>query len=98
MPATDINVYDLGDLVTISTLITVGSVPTDPTTLTLYIKEPDLNILTVVQGSLTQNDTGDWEYEFSPTKVGKHYYRWAGDTPAQGAEETPFLIRESQFS
>lgn len=99
MTVSTINTYDVGDVVTLGVVITVSNVATDPTTLTLRIIRGDgVEETPVPIGSLTQNGTGDYQYDYAITTSGTHHYRWEGTSPAPGAEENTFVVRESNFS
>lgn len=79
----------------------MGSTLTDPTTLTLKVKEPDGNILTYTFGSgdgvIVQESTGKFHADLICTESGTYTYRWQGSGVAAAAEEVQFRVRKSNF-
>lgn len=83
--------YDLGDDVILTGTFTVAGVPTDPTTATCKVAQPDASEVTVALAKLS---TGVYEGTFTPTQTGEHWYRISGTGAAKAAGEDVFSIRK----
>ena len=100
--------YDVGDLIGIrfesrvnEEEISPQNELTDPTDLSLSIKEPDDTITTI---TLTESPTvifnssvGKYYYDFNIVQEGRHYYKWDATGVAQSSEEGSFKVKDSQF-
>ena len=95
------NSYDIGDTIRLSAEFVAASpaVSTDPTTVTLKVEDPTgtESTFTYAGGHLTKSSTGNYHYDYVPTKAGRHTYRFIGTGALQTAEETPFYVRRSRF-
>jgi hypothetical protein len=89
-------VYLIGNAVTISTTITVGSPPvnTDPSTITLVVTKPDGTFDTFNSGSLTHAGTGQYTYNYLPLTSGGYRYVWTTTVPAS-ASDGVFLVEDA---
>jgi hypothetical protein len=88
------NIYDVGDKIRLSCAFTSGSTPTDPTAVTVKVKEPDGTITT---GTVVKDDTGDYHYDWTIDQAGRHWYRFEGTGTVVAAAEADFWARESEF-
>lgn len=69
----------------------------DPVTITGYHQDPSGNETTVVEGSMTHNGTGDYEFTLTPDEAGTWYARIETTTP-DVAFEVSFTVTASEFS
>lgn len=60
------------------TFRTVLRILANPTTVTLRIEDPDGNVEVVASGSITNESTGVYYYDFAPDQAGRWYYRFIG--------------------
>lgn len=93
------NTYDKGDLVRVKATFTVSSVLTDPTTVTLKVKDPDgtISTYTYTGGTITKSSTGVYYKDVSVSNDGAWYYRFEGTGTCQTAAEGMFKVRKSEF-
>ena len=93
------NTYDKGDLIRVQGTFKVNSVLTDPTTVTLKVKDPDSTITTYTYagGTITKSSTGIYYKDVSVSNDGAWYYRFEGTGACQAAGEKTFLVRKSEF-
>lgn len=75
----------------------VGTVLTDPTTVTLRIKKPDGTLVTVSYAGLeiTKDSTGNFHYDYTPPAVGTYRARWDGTGSVKAAAERSFVVIDS---
>ena len=94
-----VNVYDKGDAVRVQCTFTVSSAPTDPTTVTLKVKDSDgtISTYTYAMGQITKSATGIYYKDIIVANDGLWYYRFEGTGACQAAGETQFRVRESEF-
>lgn len=100
------NIYDVGDRITLSVSFDVGATPTDPNKVTLRYKDPAgaVTVKTYAAAEITKDSTGRYSYNLSiplsVSSVGAWHYRFEGlasdDTPL-GAEESTFQVDKSAF-
>lgn len=96
MTACCVNSYDIGNIVRLSAAFTdISGVPTDPSTVTLTIRLPDLTVVTKVGGDLTHPSTGSFYYDYTPPQSGTYYYRYAGTGVCTAAADASFIITAS---
>lgn len=95
--------YDIGDVVSIRTYSAAGEgfkdaagVLTDPTTVTLIVREPDSTetTYTYVATQITRDSAGRFSKDYSPDQSGVHYYRWIGTGAVAAAFEGAFFVRQ----
>lgn len=91
---------DIGDLVELSVAFTKPDVngvqqPTDPTTVTLQVKDP---AGTVTTPALVHDGPGAYHYNWLVTLAGVLVYRFAGTGAVVAAEEAKVFARDSAFS
>ena len=93
------NTYDKGDAVRVKVTFTVKSVNTDPTTITLRIKNP-ANVTTIYTygaAEITRDDTGIYYKEISVNDDGMYHYRFEGTGTVEATSEHKFKVRASEF-
>lgn len=77
----------------------VADVLTDPTTITLTIREPDGTELVKSKGDMQTTGTGVWYYDHTwPSSPGRHIVRWESTGSAATAERTEFWVRQKGTS
>lgn len=89
------NTYNIGDTVYLPSTFAVSGVATDPTTITLTIKEPDgtSTDYTYALSQVTKSATGIYYKNFSPDQVGMHFYCWTGTGTVATAQEDWFMVK-----
>lgn len=94
------NTYDVGDLVRVTGTFTVGSVATDPTTVTLKVKDPsgNLDTYTYALSQVTKSSTGIYYKDLSIDEAGVWRYRFVGTGACVGEEEKWFEVREKRVA
>jgi hypothetical protein len=91
--------FDVNDLVEVRCTFTNDSgVNTNPSTVSLQVKEPDGTITTYAQGTLTNSATGVWQKNVTPDAAGLWYYRFSGTGTVTQEQEGVFFVRKSAFS
>lgn len=92
-------VIDVGDDVKLTLLVTVSGAATDPSTLTLKLRDPSGNEQTIQypDSRITKDATGSYTAVIAATTAGTWYYRWEGTGDAKGAEQGTFQVRRSLF-
>jgi hypothetical protein len=93
------NLYDIGDLVKLSATFTVGTTPTDPTTITLHLKDPSGNVVDYVFGvgtTIVRTSAGAYYANITPDETGLWWYRWEGAGAVQTTDEEPFRVRPQE--
>src|SRR4030042_1401554 len=93
------NTYEIGDKVRIKATFTVSSVKTDPTTITLRVKDPSgiITVYTYVGGTITKDATGMYHRDISITQSGEWFYRWEGTGAVETADEAYLVVENSEF-
>lgn len=83
----------------------VGSVNTDPTTVTLKIKKPDATVLTFTYAAaqVIKDSVGNYHYDYmpptiavDPSAVGKYRWRWDGTGAVKASGEGEFKVIRSK--
>lgn len=91
-----IDAYDIGDLVELQcTFRNDAGVATNPSTVSLRVKEPDGTTTTYAQGTLTNGSAGVWTKNVTPDQSGTWYYRFIGTGAVAQEEEGAFYVRPS---
>ena len=92
------NLYDVGDLVRISGPFTVAGVATDPTTVTLKIKDPSGNVATYTYAlaEIIKDSVGNYYKDIIIDEAGYWYYRWEGTGTVQAADEKYLFVHTQQ--
>lgn len=96
---TDVNIYDIGDNVTMAAAFTSNGVATDPTTVTFKIKLPSgaITTYTQVDAEMVKDSIGNYHVCWTITMKGTHHYRFAGTGALIAAEEDSFYVNETNF-
>lgn len=94
-----INTYDKNDTVRVRAIFSVNSVNTDPTTITLKVKDPSgtISTYTYAGGSIIKEATGIYYKDLVPTDDGVWYCNFSGTGAVQSASERSFVVRKSEF-
>jgi len=92
------NVYDKGDLIRLTATFTVSTTPTDPTTVTLKVKDPSGNVATYTYAlaEITKSSTGIYYKNISLDEAGYWYYQWTGTGAVESVEEDYLMVRTRQ--
>lgn len=90
----------VGDLVRVSAEFTVSGTATDPSTVTLKVKDPSGTTATYTYAgsTVTKAGTGSYYKDVSASTAGRWLYRWEGTGTAQAAEESAFDVEPSAFT
>jgi hypothetical protein len=90
-----IKAYLLGNLIRVTAEFSIGGVDTDPTTVTLEVKDPAGTVTTPIP----VKDAGQGKYhaDINVNAAGDWWYRWEGTGVAQAAAEQRFIIKASKF-
>ena len=92
--------YDIGDLIRLTaTFKDLDGNASDPTIITLSIKEPNGDVVDLTYGLdifVVKQSTGIYYMDFAPAMEGLHYYRFAGTGTITAAEETSFYVNKRQ--
>ena len=93
------NTYDKGDAVRLRVTFTVASVNTDPTTVTLKVKNPTgtTTIYTYALAEITKSATGIYYKDISVDDDGIYAYRFEGTGTVEAATEHKIKVRSSEF-
>jgi len=91
------NVYNKGDAVRLSATFTVGGAATDPTTVTLKVRDPSGNVATYTYAlaEITKDATGQYHKDVSIDETGRWEYRWVGTGAVATAQEAHLLAQAS---
>jgi hypothetical protein len=100
MATLNITSYDQGDVIQIKATFAVNGVATDPTSVTITIKEPDgtLTSHTGTAGGLTNPTIGTWQWLETPDQPGLHNYSVQGTGTAAAYEEGRYYVRVKQVA
>lgn len=88
-------IYDIGDVVRISSEFTQATVALDPTTVLLKVKLPDGTSVayTYALAEVTKDSTGHYHRDVAITLAGVYRYRWTSTGTGQASEEQWFDVR-----
>jgi hypothetical protein len=94
-----VNTYDKGDSVRLKCTFTVNSVNTDPTTITLRVKDSDgtIAVYTYAGGTITKSAVGIYYKDVTVSNDGIWYWRYEGTGTVIAAGESSFIVRPSEF-
>ena len=92
-----LNTYTPGDLIRLSAAFTVGSVATDPTTVTCIVRAPDGTETTYA--TPTKDSAGNYhvDHDLTAAKGGVYSYWYVGSGACQAALEAEFFVAASAF-
>lgn len=87
--------YDKNDLVRLSCAFTVGGTATDPTTVTLKVKDPSGNTdtYTYALAQITKGTTGNYYKDVTVDEVGIWTYQYMGTGACQAVSEGWLEVR-----
>lgn len=94
------NEYYKGQKVRLAATFTVSSTPTDPSTISLLVKEPDgtSNTYTYAGAAIDKDDTGDYHKDIDADVEGTWKYGFVGTGAVATAEFDEFVVRAWPFS
>lgn len=94
------NVYQVDTLLQLSaTFYNVAlNQPADPTTVALFIEDPDGVTTEVASNLIVRNGVGEYYYRFLPPSPGKWTYKWQGTgNVVATTPDTIFFVRASEL-
>lgn len=93
------NTYDIETLVTVQSAFATGvGAAIDPSTVTLYIRDPSGAEQTVAMGDLTHVGTGVFSYSLQAGLSGTWSYKWQGSGNVEvTSPDTSFFVRASRL-
>jgi len=93
------NLYDLNDGVRVGATFKVATVNTDPTTITLKVKDPDRTTTTYTYAlaEITKSATGIYYKDITANRVGRWNYRWEGTGTVVATDEGTFIVELTDF-
>lgn len=93
--------YDIDDIAQLkgSFFDITGTIPTDPSTITCYVKTPDgiTHEYTYAASQVQKQSIGVYYYNFQITQSGIHYYRFVGTGSCQAGGEQSFSVSPSRI-
>ncbi len=94
-----VNAYDKEDTIRVWAYFKVNAVYTDPTAITLKVKNAagTTSTYTYALGEITKSSTGIYYKDISLTDDGIWYYRFIGTGTVAAAAEGSFEVRRSEF-
>jgi len=96
---TIVNTYDINDLIRLGATFTVDNVNTDPTEVTLKVKDPTGTTTTYLYSlaEVTKSATGVYHKDITLTDTGIYYYRFEGSGAVVSADENSLIVERSEF-
>ena len=93
------NVYDKNDKVRLTARFTINDILTDPTTVTLKIRNLSgvVGTYTYALAQVTKSATGVYYKDISLNLSGEWFYRWEGTGTVEAASETYLDVKDSEF-
>ena len=93
------NSYDIGDGVRLKVTFTVNAVNSDPTTVTLRVKDPsgNIDVYTYALVQVTKSAVGIYYKDIFIDESGEWFYRWEGTGAVEAADESYFDVDVSEF-
>lgn len=93
-----LNTYDVGDLIRLGSVFKVGSTPTDPSSVLLFVRKPDGSQLQYTYpASLSRSATGTYYKDLFVDDEGIWAYRFVATGTVYTAEESRFMVRLSNL-
>jgi len=91
--------YDRGDVARVTVTFTLAGVDTDPTAVTLKVKDPSGNIAsyTWALGTVTRSAAGIFYKDISLDEAGEWFYRFEGTGAVESASEANLFVLEGEF-
>lgn len=92
--------YEPGSKVRMSGAFTSLGVDTDPTTITLKVKDPTGVTTTYTYGveAIVKDSTGHYHFDLIVTYVGRWFYKWSGTGTIAATNEETFRVRNQVIS
>lgn len=87
------NEYDIGDLVRVRAVFSIGGVGTNPTAAAVTVKSPSG---VVTNPAAASDGAGSYHADVNVTEAGEWFYRFSGTGAAQAAAEGSFFVRKSR--
>lgn len=90
-----VNAYHLDQLVRVTATLTVDGVATDPTALTLRVKDPTGATTTYTLTStpaLVKDSVGNYHYDLAAILTGLWSYHWESTGTVQAADDQQFYV------
>ncbi len=81
--------YTLGQLVHLTAAFKIAGTPTDPTTVTLTIKDPAGAITTP---AAVKDSVGNYHFDQNATLAGTYWYTWVGSGACQASGQATFDV------
>ncbi len=91
------NRYQLGNPVTVQVTFTASTVPVDPSTIKLRIRDSS-QVETIYTSGFLHPSTGVYQYQILPAFPGVWVYRWEGFGAVVAASEKSFEVVPSAFT
>lgn len=95
-----INVYDVGDLVTVEGAFTdANDDPADPAAVSFAFEDPAGTVTTYAYQAdpeIVKDSTGNYHVDVSATAAGDWHYRWIATGAGQGAQIGQFMVKPQQ--
>lgn len=93
------NSYPAGDVVRLSCVFSVSGTNTDPTTITLSVKDPTSAITAYVYGSsaMVRDAAGAYHFDLTISISGNYFYRYVGTGTVVAASEGQIISGPSNF-
>jgi len=94
------NQYDKGDGVRLYADFKANAVFADPTTVSLYVQDPNETEYTHVYtatGSIQRLSTGRYYYDLEVGITGMWYYKYEGTGNVNQTAEAAFIVKRSEF-
>lgn len=90
--------FDIGDVVRISVSFAVSGVYTDPTTVTLKVKDPSgtVDTYTYALSQVTKSATGVYYKDLTIDEAGTWRYEWTGTGSCAAVEEGQVYARKTR--
>lgn len=92
-----ISQYTVGTEVQLNATFTVNGTPTDPTTVTCRVKDPNSNLTVYTSGQISHNGVGLFSVDIYLNTVGNWWYRWEGTGSATVAAENQIKVQITHF-
>jgi len=90
------NLYDPGSKIRLSVRFTVASVLTDPTGVSVKVKDPAgvVTTYTFGGGQVIKDSAGNYHRDITPATPGRWYYRYIGTGAVEATTEDSFRVRQ----
>ena len=94
------NRYEIDTLIQLNVTFynVAANLPADPTTVALFIEDPNQNVTQVPSNQITRTGTGAYFYNFLPSGPGEWVYKWQGSgisSVIATSRDTRFFVRGS---